>query len=56
RKAAAAPRPVLERMGPAGASRHPTLFLRLTSDQVGIPLNLSISISGGKETNRDCLS
>ena len=22
----------------------------------GYPLNLSISISGGKETNRDCLS
>ncbi len=28
-------------------------FLTLASNQVGLPLNLSISISGGKETNKD---
>ncbi|GFF55013.1 hypothetical protein IFM46972_10165 [Aspergillus udagawae] len=31
---------VTRSVGPAGASRHPTLFLRLTSDQVGIPAEL----------------
>lgn len=37
---------------PAGESHH-CLAPRIRQ---GYPLNLSISISGGKETNRDCLS
>ena len=54
---------VLERMGlchrlgrdPRALAIHDILTVDLGSGR-SYPLNLSISISGGKETNRDCLS